>query len=88
MGPGAEWRCGNSLEAQRLGVHFLTAEDLGSIPGQGTKILQAMHPGKKKKEVVLVVKMGVPDTPSGAHSDCLRCGVGFTAHPCFPSSRE
>ena len=49
MGPGAEWRCGNSLEAQRLGVHFLTAEDLGSIPGQGTKILQAMHPGKKKK---------------------------------------
>ena len=76
---------GNSLAVQWLG---LTAEDPGSVPGQGTKILQATQPGKKEKEVVLVVKMGVPDTPSGDHSVCLRCGIGFTTHPCFPSPRE
>ena len=39
---------GNSLAVQGLGLHTFTAEGLGSIPGQGTKILQAV-PGKKKK---------------------------------------
>ena len=38
---------GNSLVVQKLGLHVLTAEGLGSIPGQGTKIPQAV--GKKKK---------------------------------------
>ena len=34
----------NSLVVQWLGPHIFTAEDLGSIPGQGTKILQAKCP--------------------------------------------
>ena len=38
---------GNSLAVQGLGLHSFTAKGLGSIPGQGTKILQAV-PGKKK----------------------------------------
>ena len=29
---------GNSLAVQWLGLHPFTAEDLGSLPGQGTKI--------------------------------------------------
>ena len=41
---------GNSLAVQGLGLHTFTAEGLGSIPGQGTKILQAV-PGKKKKSL-------------------------------------
>ena len=32
--------CGNSLTVQWLGVHTLTAEGLGSIPGEGTRIPQ------------------------------------------------
>ena len=38
---------GNSLVVQWLGLHAFTAEDLGSIPGQGTKIPQAMQCGQK-----------------------------------------
>ena len=33
---------GNSLVVQWLGFHTFTAEGLGSIPGLGTKILQAL----------------------------------------------
>ena len=44
-----EWPClpcwklfwGISLVVQRLGLHASTAGDMGSIPGRGTKILQA-----------------------------------------------
>ena len=32
---------GNSQAVQWLGLHAFTAEDPGSIPGRGTKILQA-----------------------------------------------
>ena len=35
----------NSLVVQWLGLHILTAEGPGSIPGQGTKILQAAQHG-------------------------------------------
>ena len=41
---------GNSLAVQWLGLCTFTAEGLGSIPGQGTKILQAVQCGKKKKK--------------------------------------
>ena len=41
---------GNSLVVQGLGVSAFTARGLGSIHGQGTKILQALWLGKKKKE--------------------------------------
>ena len=34
---------GNSLVVQWLGLHTFTAEGPGSIPDQGTKILQAMQ---------------------------------------------
>ena len=35
---------------QWLQLHFPNAGDLGSIPGQRTKILHAMQPKKKKKK--------------------------------------
>ena len=41
---------GNSLEVQWLGLHAFIAKDQGLIPGQGTKILQAMQRGQKKKK--------------------------------------
>ena len=41
---------GNILAVQMLGLHDLTAEGPGSIPGQGTKIPQAACLGQKKKE--------------------------------------
>ena len=41
---------GNSLVVQWLGLHTLTAEGLGSIPGQGTKIPQAAQQKKKKEK--------------------------------------
>ena len=34
---------GNSLAVQGLGLCALTAQSPGSIPGQGTKIPQAVH---------------------------------------------
>ena len=40
---------GNSLEAQWLGLHASIAGDMGSIPGQGSKIPLATHQKKKKK---------------------------------------
>ena len=42
---------GTSLAIQRLGVFPFTAEGVGLIPGQGTKIPQASHAAKKKKKV-------------------------------------
>ena len=39
---------GNSLVVQRLGLHASTAGGPGSIPGWGTKILQAAQHGQKK----------------------------------------
>ena len=41
---------GNSLAVQWLGLHAFTAEGAGSIPGQGTKILQAEWRSKKKNK--------------------------------------
>ena len=39
----------NSLSVQWLGLHAPTAGGMGSIPGQGTKILQAVQHGQKNK---------------------------------------
>ena len=41
---------GNSLAVQWLGLFASIAGGPSSIPGQGTKILQAMQPKGKKKE--------------------------------------
>ena len=41
---------GTSLAIQWLGVFPFTAEGVGSIPGQGTKIPQVAHAAKKKKK--------------------------------------
>ena len=41
---------GNSLAVQWLGLGAFMARGLGSIPGEGTKILQAAWQGQKKKE--------------------------------------
>ena len=43
---------GDSLVVQWLGLCTFTAEGTDSIPGQGTKILQAMQCGKKKKKAI------------------------------------
>ena len=40
---------GNSLAVQWLGLGTFTAEGPGSIPGWGTKILQAKWHGQKTK---------------------------------------
>ena len=40
-----------SLAVQWLGLGTLTAVDPGLIPGQGTKILQAVHCSQKKEKV-------------------------------------
>ena len=45
---GRDW--GNSLAVQWLGLHASTAGGMRSIPGQGTKILQAVRCGQKKKK--------------------------------------
>ena len=58
---------GNSLAVQWLGLSAFTVEVPGSIPGQGTKISQAMLCGKKKKKGIfrncdspVLVKGSVP----------------------------
>ena len=51
------YKVGNSPVVQWLGLRVLTAEGLGSIPGQGTKIPQAVWHGQKKKKVHKVHKM-------------------------------
>ena len=49
---------GCSLVVQRLGLGTFTAVGPGSVPGQGTKILQAMGHGKKKKKLFTNVCLG------------------------------
>ena len=44
-----EENLGNFLVVQWLGPRTSTAGGTGSIPGQGTKIPQAVQPKKKKK---------------------------------------
>ena len=43
-------KIGNSLVVQWLGLCAFTVKGVGSIPGRGTTILQAVWPKKKKKE--------------------------------------
>ena len=40
---------GNSLAVQWLGFHAFTAENMGSIPGRGTKIPQAAWHSQERK---------------------------------------
>ena len=46
---------GNFLAVQWLGLCTFTAEDLGSVPSRGTKILQAAWRGQKKKGRMLLM---------------------------------
>ena len=49
LGPGSKRIClGSSLEVQWLDLGTFTAEGLGSMPSQGTKIPQAAWPKKKE----------------------------------------
>ena len=41
---------------QWIELHAFTAEGLGSIPGQGTKIPQAVHYGQKKRSEVIFIQ--------------------------------
>ena len=52
-----------SLVVQWLGICALAAKGLGSIPGRGTRILQAVRHGQKKKdkwEKILATKIAIP----------------------------
>ena len=49
----------NSLAVQWLGLCSSTAGDLGSIPGWGTKILQAAW--SKKKKILLIIKQNLEE---------------------------
>ena len=40
--------------SQWLRLHAPSAGGMGSIPGQETKVLHAMHAAKKKKKIVMV----------------------------------
>ena len=42
----------NYLEVQWIGLWAFTAGNMVLIPGQGTKILQAVQHGKKKKKTI------------------------------------
>ena len=48
--PYLENQGGNSLVVQWLGLHASTAGGMGSIPGRGTKGLQAAWYGQLKKK--------------------------------------
>lgn len=56
----ARGRFGDFLAIQWFRLHASTAGSTGSIPGQGTKILQTSKHGQKKKERVWVSSTGVP----------------------------
>ena len=43
----------NSLARQWLELCLFTAKGLGSIPGQGTKILQTSMNGRKNKKLII-----------------------------------
>ena len=47
-------KLGNFLAVQWLGLHALTAEGLGSIPGRGTKIPHAAQCGQKKIKIKII----------------------------------
>ena len=48
--------CGTSLAIQWLSLHTSPAGSMGSLPGQGTKILPAMQHEKKKSELYQYLK--------------------------------
>ena len=52
----------NFLAVQWLGLHASTAEGMGSIPGQGTKIPHAVRYGLRKKKNVTIRKNWVKGT--------------------------
>ena len=47
--------CGISLAVQWLNLHISTAGSMGSLCGQGTKILHAVQQGKKK--IIQLIKI-------------------------------
>ena len=66
---------GISLAVHRLGLGAFTAGALGSIPDQGSKTLQAMQCGQKKKEerkksYVLSLEEGGMQTGGEKDSSC------------------
>ena len=46
---------GNSVVVQWLGLSAFTVVGLGSIPGWGSKILQAAQHGQKKRKEKIVI---------------------------------
>ena len=54
---------GNSPVVQWSGLHAFTAKGAGSIPGQGTKILQDMPGAAKKKKQLVMPLRGLQESP-------------------------
>ena len=64
------------MVVQWLGLHAFTAEDWGSIPGWGTKILQAAWHGQKKRETLarsLMPSGEQPQQRNSGLSQTVRC---------------
>ena len=72
---------GNSLVVQWLALCAFTAEGPGSIPGQGTKILQAMMTPRKKKERIKIGIPAIPATATHTHTPCSSSCILPTMHP-------
>ena len=56
---------GNSLVVQGLGPCGFTAEGLGSIPGRGAEILQAVWCGQKKKYQYMIAPLRMRRVATG-----------------------
>ena len=69
---------GNSLVVQWLGLHASTAGGPGSIPGWGTKILQAAQHGQKKnpKKLQWDITSHQSEWPSSKSLQTINAGEG------------
>ena len=72
---------------QWLGLHAFTAEGLGSIPGQGTKILQAVQCRQKKKERERHTCKGQKDMGKGHGASMPPLSTTVPKSPCVHQPR-
>ena len=62
---------GNSLVVQLLQFSSFTVIGLGSIPGQGTKILQIVWGCQKKKDTDELIYERETDRPTDIENKCM-----------------
>ena len=66
---------GDSLVVQWLGLQAFTAKGMGSIPGRGTKILEAEQRSKKKKKKKIQMKSSHLASVYEAHAIVMTLSV-------------